>query len=101
MKVKILHENISEEKILLTLVVVEVDEACILSQIIKVLINPGCSQELITRPFTRPNLRIVRENKFGLLIFFTLLIHRGSARRAPQQSLHHFLKISEIFSNSK
>ena len=83
------------------LVVEEVDEAYILSQIIKVFINPDCSQELITRPFTQPNLRSAREIIFGLLIFFTLLIRRASARRAPQKSLHHFLKISENFTNLK
>ena len=67
MKIKKLHENISEEEILFALVAEEVDKACILSQIIKVLINPGCFQELITRPFARPNLRNAREIKFGLL----------------------------------
>ena len=84
MKVKILHEKISEEEILFALVAEEVNEAYILSQIIKVLINPGRSQELITRPFAWPNLRSVREIIFGLLILFTLLILRASARRAPQ-----------------
>ena len=79
MKVKILHENISEEEILFTLVAEEVDEACILSLIIIVIINPGCSQEIITRPFTRPNLRGAREIIFGPLVFFTLLIIRSSA----------------------
>ena len=74
MKVKMLHENISEEEILFALVTEEVDEACILSQIIKVLIYIGWSQELITRPFAWPNFRSAREIIFGLLILFTLLI---------------------------
>ena len=42
MKVKILYENISEEEILFTLVAEEVDEARILSQRIKIIMNPGC-----------------------------------------------------------
>ena len=96
MKVKNLHENISEEEILFVLVAEEVVEACILSQIIKVIINPDGSQELITRPFAQPNFRSAREIIFGLLILFTFLILRALARRAPQQSLHHFLSL-EIF----
>ena len=72
MKVKFLHESISEYEILIELAVEEVSEACIISQIIKIIMNPGCSQELITRPFTRPNLRSAREIIFGLLIFFDL-----------------------------
>ena len=92
MEMKILHENISEEEILFALVAEEVDEARIISQIIKVIMNPGCSQELITRAFARPNLRSAREIIFGLLIFFTLLVLRASARRAPQKSLHLILK---------
>ena len=78
------------------LVVEEVSEASIISQRIKVIINLSCSQEIITRPFTRPNLRGAREIIFGLLILLTLFILRASARRAPQKSLHHFLKISKI-----
>ena len=41
MKIKKLHENISEEEILFALVAEEVNEACILSQFIKIIINPG------------------------------------------------------------
>ena len=76
MEMKILHENISEEEILFTLVAEEVGEACILSQLIKIIINPDCSQELITRPFTRPNLRDVREIILGLFILLILFILR-------------------------
>ena len=49
------------------LVAEEIGEACILSQIIKIIMNPGCSQELITRPFTRLNLRGARKIIFGFL----------------------------------
>ena len=103
MEMKILHENISEEEILFVLVVEGVGEACILSQVMKVIINSGGSQELITRPFAWPNLRGVRKIIFGLFILFTFLILRALARRASQQPLQNFLplKISEIFSDSK
>ena len=103
MKIKNVHENISEQDILFALVVEEVGEACILSQVMKIIINSGGSQERITRPFARPNLRSARKIVFGLFIFLILLILRASARRASQHSPQHFLplKISEIFSDSK
>ena len=80
MGMKILHKNISEEEIPFVLVGEEVGEACILSQIIKIFINPNFSQELITRLFTQPNLRSMREIVLGLIVLFTLLILRASAR---------------------
>ena len=73
MKIKVLREKISVQEILFTLVVEEVGEACILRQK-KVFINPGCFQELIARPLTRPNFRSARKIVFGLLILFLLLI---------------------------
>ena len=79
MEMKILHKNISEEEILFELVAEEVGEAYILSQIIKIIMNPDCSQELITRPFTWPNFRGAREIIFGLFMLFTLLILQYSA----------------------
>ena len=79
------------------LVVEEGGEACILSQFIEIIINLGCSQEIITRPFTWLNLRDARKIIFGLLCFFILLFLRASALWAPQKSLHYFLKKSEIF----
>ena len=67
MEMKVLHKDIGGLEILFALVVEEGGEACILSQFIKIIINPGCSQEIIGRPFTQPNLRGAREIKFGLL----------------------------------
>ena len=80
----------------------EVGEARIISQRIKVFINPDCSQEIITRPFTQPYFRYTWKIILGLLFLLSLFILRALARRAPQEkSLHLFLKISEIFSNFK
>ena len=99
MEIKNLHENISEKEILFALVVEEVGETCILSQVIKIIINSGGSQERITKPLARSNLRSARKIVFGLFVLLILLILRASARRASQQSLQHFLslKISEFF----
>ena len=79
MEMKVLHKDIGESEILFALVVEEGGEACILSQFIEIIINLGCSQEIITRPFTRPNFRGAREIIFGPLILLTLLILRASA----------------------
>ena len=100
MEIKSLHKNISEEEILFALVAEEVGEACILSQVIKVIINSGGSQERFTRPFARPNLRSARKIVFGIFILLILLILRASARGAPQQSLYHFLPRRTIAQNS-
>ena len=61
------------------LAVEEVGEACILSQIIKIFINPGFSQELIKAIHTAEPPQM-REIILGLLILFTLLILQASAR---------------------
>jgi hypothetical protein len=50
MKMKTLHESISEEKILLMLVFKEWDEAGIVGQIIEIFINSSIPQELVTWP---------------------------------------------------
>ena len=50
------------------LVVEEVGEACILSQVIKIIINSDGSQERITRPFARPDLRGARKIVLGLAL---------------------------------
>ena len=103
MEMKVLYENISEWEILFTLVVDEVGDACILSQIIKLVVNSSGPQECITRPFTRPNLRGVGKVVLGLFILFILVSLRTLAQGASQQLLQRFLplKISEIFSDSK
>ena len=66
MEMKILHKGIGELEILFALVVEEVGEARIISQRIEIIMNPSCSQEFITRPFTRPNFRDTREIILGL-----------------------------------
>ena len=97
MEIKNLHENISEKEILFVLVVEEVGEACILSQVIKVVGNSGGLQELcITRPFTWLDLRGAREIVFGIFILLILLILRVLARGAPQQCLHYFLSLKNF-----
>ena len=98
---KSLHESIGGQEILIDPVVEEVGEARIFSQRIKVFINPGFSQEIITRPFTRPYFRYARKIILGLFLLFSFFILGALARRAPQKSPYHFLKISEIFSNFK
>ena len=80
----------------------EVGEARILSQRIKVFLNPGYSQEIITRPLTRPYFRYARKIILGLFFLLSLFVLGDLARGAPQeQRVHLFLKISEIFSNFK
>jgi len=98
MKMKALHESISEEKILVTLIFEERDNAGIVRQIIEIIKNPHIPQERVAWPFARPHLGHTRKMILGLR---SLL--RVPARRTSQSPLEHFLflKISEFFSDSK
>ena len=88
MEMKILHRNISEEEILFALVAEEVGEACTLSQRIKIIMNPGCSQELIIRPFTWLNLCGASD------IIFVLFIIWLRMRASPTSSMTSSISIS-------
>jgi hypothetical protein len=70
MKVKTLHKSISEEEILVTLIFEEWDEASIVRQIIKIIVNSRLPQELVTRPFTQPHLGCTRKVILGLRSLF-------------------------------
>jgi hypothetical protein len=89
MKVKTLHESISEEEILVTLIFEERDEAGVGRQIIKVIVNSRIPQECVTWP----HLGRARKVVLGLRSLFRTL-----ARKTSQTPLEHFLflKISEI-----
>ena len=98
MKMKALHESISEEKILFTLIFEERDKAGIVRQVIEVIENSRIPQERVTWPFTRPHLGRMRNVVLGLRSLF-----RTPTRKTSQPLLEHFLflKISKFFSNSK
>jgi hypothetical protein len=83
---------------LFTLIFEERDEAGVVRQIIKVIVNSRIPQERVTWPFTRPHLGHARKVVLGLRSLFRTL-----ARRTSQPPFEHFLflKISEIFSDSK
>jgi hypothetical protein len=70
MKVKTLHESISEEEILFTLIFEELDEAGVVRQIVKVIVNSRIPQERVTWPFTRLHLGRVRKVVLGLRSLF-------------------------------
>ena len=84
MEMKILHKDICEQEIMFALVVEEGGEACILSQFIEIIINPGFSQEIITWP----DLGGVREIIFGPPI---LLICLYFEHRLDEPLKNHFI----------
>ena len=66
MKMKALHESISEEKILVTLIFEEQDNAGIVRQMIEIVENPRIPQERVSWPFARPHLGRTRKMILGL-----------------------------------